>query len=146
MTIWPGGAMLASETPRKPGGHRLMRSLVIGATATLLLVAVCTPVHGVTADTSGPTAPADSAKEFVARVVGDAEDVWDALFKAMAMLRTRGLRLFSSPGRCLPRAALCAPLWGPSTVRLITRYTSTRHFLARCPNALARPETSLRPT
>ena len=66
----------------------MMRSLVIGATATLLLVAVCTPVHGVTADTSGPTAPADSAKEFVARVAGDTEDVWDALFKAMAMLRT----------------------------------------------------------
>ncbi|MCE7878432.1 MAG: hypothetical protein DYH14_14180, partial [Betaproteobacteria bacterium PRO3] len=31
----------------------------------------------------GPAAPADTRKDFSARVIGDTEDVWGALFKAM---------------------------------------------------------------
>jgi predicted metalloprotease len=60
-----------------------MRNLILGVAAVLLLVAGCAPGHEVVADTSGRTASAYPAKELVARVVGDTEDVWDALFLAM---------------------------------------------------------------
>ena len=60
-----------------------MRSLILAGAAGLLSVAGCVPMHEVVSGTSGRTASANPTKEFVARVVGDTEDVWDALFIAM---------------------------------------------------------------
>lgn len=57
-----------------------MRSLLLSGAAALLLVAAS--VHEVVANTTGQTASPDPV-EFVARVVGSTEDVWDALFEAM---------------------------------------------------------------
>ncbi len=60
-----------------------MRILILGVTAALLLVAGCTPVEVEGAGTPAQTASSDPDKEFVARVVGDTEEVWDTLFRAM---------------------------------------------------------------
>jgi predicted metalloprotease len=86
-----------------------MRTLIFGGVAALLLLTGCAPVYNVTADSSGqissdfrrtpqdersqPSPPAHSGqtesayptKEFVARIVGDTEDVWTALFESMGM-------------------------------------------------------------
>jgi predicted metalloprotease len=61
----------------------IMRSLILSGAAALLFMAACAPVHEVVADSSVRNASANPSKEFVARVVGDTEDVWDALFLAM---------------------------------------------------------------
>ena len=76
-----------------------MRSLILVGTAALMLAAGCTNTQGVgTSSTKGVEwsdpanmavahdmrdARAASGKDFVARVVGDTEDVWDALFTSM---------------------------------------------------------------
>ncbi len=60
-----------------------MRNLILGSIGVTLLAAACAPPEAVVADTSGRSAAAFPAKDFVARVVGDSEDVWTAQFRAM---------------------------------------------------------------
>jgi uncharacterized protein len=76
-----------------------MRRSILGAVAAFLLVTGCAPANRSAADTAGqftsvpaalpvvqatpPRAVTDQSLEFVRRIVGDTEDVWTALFKAM---------------------------------------------------------------
>ena len=61
-----------------------MRNLILASAATsLLLIVSCTSVQDTPVAASGQAASAGSSREFVARIVGDTEDVWGALFKQM---------------------------------------------------------------
>jgi predicted metalloprotease len=74
----------SADPQRRARCRKILQNLILGGAGVLLVVAGCAPVHDGPSGISGSTASAYPSKEFVARVVGDTEDVWDALFLAMS--------------------------------------------------------------